>query len=168
MIQVWFTRPFRYDLNQIPNDYTVEMTNRFKGLDLIEYLKNYGVMQFVMTFASPGFPDSSVCKESAIQRPRFTSWVWMIRWRRGRLPTPVFLGFRSDSADKESACNVGDLGSISGLGKSYGEGKGYPLQYSGLENSLDYIVYAVAKSWKWLSNFYFHFASPETQQELSC
>ena len=36
------TRPFRYDLNQIPYDYTVEGTNRFKGLDLIEYLKNYG------------------------------------------------------------------------------------------------------------------------------
>ena len=36
------TRPFRYDLNQIPYDYTVEMRNRFKGLDLIEYLKNYG------------------------------------------------------------------------------------------------------------------------------
>ena len=36
------TRPFRYDLNQIPNDYTVEVTNRFKGLDLTECLKNYG------------------------------------------------------------------------------------------------------------------------------
>ena len=36
------TRPFRYDLNQIPYDYTVEMTSRFKGLDLIECLKNYG------------------------------------------------------------------------------------------------------------------------------
>ena len=36
------TRPFRHDLNQIPYDYTVEMTNRFKGLDLIECLKNYG------------------------------------------------------------------------------------------------------------------------------
>ena len=36
------TRPFRYDLNQIPYDFTVEMTNRFKGLDLIECLKNYG------------------------------------------------------------------------------------------------------------------------------
>ena len=36
------TRPFRYDFNQIPYDYTVEVTNRFKGLDLIEYLKNYG------------------------------------------------------------------------------------------------------------------------------
>ena len=36
------TRPFKYDLNQIPYDYVVEVTNRFKGLDLIEYLKNYG------------------------------------------------------------------------------------------------------------------------------
>ena len=36
------TRPFRYDLNQIPYDYTVEMTNRFKRLDLIECLRNYG------------------------------------------------------------------------------------------------------------------------------
>ena len=42
------------------------------------------------------------------------------------------------SGDKESACNVGDLGLILGLGRSPGEGKGYPLQYSGLENPLDY------------------------------
>ena len=52
------------------------------------------------------------------------------------LPTPVFLGFPCGSAGKESACSVGDLGSIPGLGKSPGEGKGYPLQYSGLENSI--------------------------------
>ena len=47
---------------------------------------------------------------------------------------------------KESACNAGDLGSFPGLGKSPGEGKGYPLQYSGLENSMDCIVYGVTKS----------------------
>ena len=45
------------------------------------------------------------------------------------------LGFPCGSAGKESACNVGDLGLIPGLGRSPGEGKGYPLQYSGLENS---------------------------------
>ena len=45
-------------------------------------------------------------------------------------------GFSCGSAAKESACNVGDLGSIPGLGRSPGEGKGYPLQYSGLENSI--------------------------------
>ena len=55
-------------------------------------------------------------------------------------------GFPCGSAGKESACNVGDLGSIPGLGRSPGEGKGYPLQYSGLENSMDYIVHGVAKS----------------------
>ena len=49
------------------------------------------------------------------------------------------LGFPCGSAGKESACNVGDLGSISGLGRSPGEGKGYPLQCSGLENSKDCI-----------------------------
>ena len=54
-----------------------------------------------------------------------------------RLPTPVFLDFPCGSAGKESVCNVGDLGSISGLGRSPGEGKGYPLQYSGLENSME-------------------------------
>ena len=52
------------------------------------------------------------------------------------LPTPVFLGFACGSAGKESTCNVGDLGSIPGLGRSPGKGKGYPLQYSGLENSI--------------------------------
>ena len=62
------------------------------------------------------------------------------------LPTPVYLGFRCGSAGKESACNVGDLGSIPGLGRSPGEGEGYPLQYSGLENSMDYSVHGVKKS----------------------
>ena len=49
----------------------------------------------------------------------------------------VFLGFPCGSAGKESACNVGDLGAIPGLGRSPGEEKDYPLQYSGLENSMD-------------------------------
>ena len=62
-------------------------------------------------------------------------------------------GFPCNSAGKESACNAEDLGSIPGLGKSSGEGKGYPLQYSGLENSMDFIVHGVAKSWTQLSDF---------------
>ena len=64
------------------------------------------------------------------------------------------MGFTGGSAGKESACNVGDLGSIPGLGRSPGEGKGYPLQYSGLENSMDSIVNGVAKSRTQLSNFH--------------
>ena len=61
-----------------------------------------------------------------------------ICWRRDRLPTPVFLGFPYGSAGKESTCNVEDLGSIPGLERSPGEGIGYPLQYSGLENFMLY------------------------------
>ena len=62
-------------------------------------------------------------------------------------------GFPCGSASKESACNAGELGSIPGLGRSPGEGNGYPLQYSGLENSMDWIVHGVAKSQTLLSNF---------------
>ena len=61
-------------------------------------------------------------------------------------------GFPCGSAGKESTYNAGDLGSIPGLGRCPGEGKGYPLQDSGLENSMDYIVHAVSKSQTWLSN----------------
>ena len=62
----------------------------------------------------------------------------------------------SGSAGKDSACNAGDLGSIPGLGRSPGEGKGYPLQYSGLENSINCIVHGVARSRTRLSDFHIH------------
>ena len=51
---------------------------------------------------------------------------------------------------------IGDTGSMPGLGRSPGEGKGYPLQYSGLENSIDCIAHGLAKSWTQLSNLHFH------------
>ena len=62
---------------------------------------------------------------------------WEDPLEKGYLPTPAFLGSPCGSAGKESTCNTGDLGLISGLGRSPGEGKDYPLQYSGLENSMD-------------------------------
>ena len=58
----------------------------------------------------------------------------------------VNAGFPDSSAGKESACNAGDMGSFPGLGRSPGEGKGYPLQYPGLENFMHCIVYRVAKN----------------------
>ena len=70
------------------------------------------------------------------------------------------LGFPGGSAGKESTRNAGDLGSIAGLGRSPGEGNSYPLQYSGLENSMDCIVNGVAKSQTRLRNF--HFTSLQT------
>ena len=72
-------------------------------------------------------------------------------------------GFPCGSAGKESTCNVGVLGLIPGLGRSPGEGKGYPLQYSGLEKSMNCIVHGVTKSWTRLSDF--HFTSPALQAD---
>ena len=69
------------------------------------------------------------------------------------------MGFPGGSEVKASASNAGDLGSIPGSGRSPGEGNGNPLQYSGLEPSLDCIVHGVTKSWTGLSNFHFHIKS---------
>ena len=66
----------------------------------------------------------------------------------------VLKGSPCSSAGKEAACSAGDLGSIPGLERSPGEGKGYPLLYSGLENSMDCIVPGVAKSQTQLSDFH--------------
>ena len=68
----------------------------------------------------------------------------------------MFLGFPYGSVGKESACSAGDLGSIPGLGRSPGEGKGYPLQYLGLENSMNCIVHGVTKSQTRLGDFHFY------------
>ena len=70
-------------------------------------------------------------------------------------PYSIHLGLPCGSADKESACIVGNLGSIPGLGRSPGERKGYPLPYSGLENSIDCIQSMGLKSQTPLSNFHF-------------
>ena len=74
--------------------------------------------------------------------------------RKGNVSV-LLVGRYCGSAGKESTCNVGDLGSIPGLGRSPGEGNSYPLQYSGLENSMDCIVHGVTKSQTRVSNFHF-------------
>ena len=65
-------------------------------------------------------------------------------------------GFPDSSAGKEFDCNEGDLGSIPGLGRSSGEGEGYPLQYSGLEDSVNCIDHGVAKSRTRLSDLFIY------------
>ena len=75
----------------------------------------------------------------AMQETGFDSWVRKIRYRRDILPLPIFLGFPCGSTGQESACNVGNLGSIPELGRSLGEGQAYTLQYSGLKNFIKYI-----------------------------
>ena len=69
-----------------------------------------------------------------MQETQLDSWVRKFPWRRDKLPNPVFLGFPGGSDSKESACDVGDLGFIPGLGRSPGGGHGNPPQYSCLEN----------------------------------
>jgi len=71
------------------------------------------------------------------------------------LPPHHLSGLPWSSVGKESACNTGDPSLIPGLGRSPGERIGYPLQYSGLENSMDCIVHKVTKSWTQLSDFHF-------------
>ena len=74
---------------------------------------------------------------SAMQETWFDYWIRKIPWRTDGLPTPGFVGFPGSSDGKESAHHVGCRDSILGLGRSLGEGKSYPLQYSCLENSMD-------------------------------
>ena len=76
------------------------------------------------------------------------------------------MGFPGGSAGKESTLNVGNLGSVPGLGRSPGEGNSYPLQYSGLENSMDCMVHAVAKKWTRLSDSRFHSGASLTAQTV--
>jgi len=102
---------------------------------------------------------SSASKEPTCNAGDSSSIPGKIPWKRDRLPTPVFLGFACGSAGKKSASNVGDWGLIPGLGRFPGEGKGYPLQYSGLENSMDCIVQGATKSQTRLSDFLLHYAS---------
>ena len=108
----------------------------------------YGMFAFPQKIKNKkGFPHRSVGRESAsnARDPGLIPELGSC-WRRDRLPIPVFLGFPYGSAGKESACKVRNLGWIPGLGRYPGEGKGYPLQYSGLENSMNCIVHGVEKS----------------------
>ena len=90
--------------------------------------------------------------------------LWRLKQQIASLPTMFTKKCIKDSQDltpdgsasKESACNAGDLGSIPELERPPGEGKGHPLQYSGLELSMDCIVHGVTKSQTQLKEFHFH------------
>ena len=118
-----------------------------RSIRVISSRINSSIISFALLTDHLGFPHSSFVKNPpAVQETP----VWFLGqedpWRRDRLPTPVFLGFPYGSAGKESACNAGDLGSIPGLGRSPGEGKGYLPKHSGLEKSMDCLDHGVTKS----------------------
>ena len=91
------------------------------------------------------------------QRKGTLSLRKLVESSQGILLTHLHLGFPCGSAGKESACNSGDLGLVPGLGRSPGEGKGYPLHFSGLENSMGCIGHGVTKSRTRLSDFHLTF-----------
>ena len=122
--------------------FNISPSNEYSGLisfrmDRLDFLEVQGTLKSLLQLLNYS------SKASILRKPWFDSWIGKICWRRDRLPlkntTPVFLGFLCGPAGKESACNAGDLCSIPGLGRSLGEWKGHPLQYSGLENSMDYL-----------------------------
>ena len=81
---------------------------------------------------------------------QISSWIFSIF-------VATYMGFPWWLSWYRICLNEGDLGWIPGLGRSPGEEKDYPLQYSSLENSMDYVVHGITKSWTRLSNFHFHF-----------
>ena len=91
-----------------------------------------------------GFPVAQLVKNLPVMRE---TWVGSLGWEnpleKGQATHFSILGLPCGSAGKESTCNVGDLGLILGLGRSPGKGKGYPLQYSSLENFMDCIAQSV-------------------------
>ena len=128
------------------------------------------------------------CLENSLDREAWVatvhgvtkSWTWLSdwthtqdrSWMRECLPISKYLelyrGFPDSSVGK-SSCNAGDLGSIPGLERSRGEGKGYPLWYSGLENSMDCIVQGVTKSQTRLRDFQWTIWRPlENSLKLFC
>ena len=99
--------------------------------------------------------------------------VWFpvrkIRWRRDRLPTPVFLGFPGGSNGKESACNARDLGLIHGLGRSFGEGNGlhtsvfWPGEFRGLYDCMgsqrvghNWATFTFTEAWDFWQSWYWY------------
>ena len=125
-----------------------------------------------------GLPDHLTCllwnlyagQEATVRTEHGTKDWFKIgkRVHQGCILSPCLfnLGFPGSSVGKQSACNARDSGSISGLGRSAGEAIGYPLQYSGVENSMACIVHGFSKSWIRLN--YFHFTYLIYMQSTSC
>ena len=103
---------------------------------------------YVLCIVPQAFPHTSVGKESTCNSGDPSSIPGSGRSLEKRYAThSSFLGLSLWLCHKKSACSAGDLGSIPGLGRYPGEGKGYPLWYSGLENSMVCIVHGITKNW---------------------
>ena len=144
---IWFGRSRERTNKTHPGNFAKEMTNvqsytplhAFFSFETAQTLKYLSPFQWI-------FPNQESNQKSS-------QGLWHCRQILYQFSYQVFFGFPGASAGKESSCNVGELGSIPGLGRSPGEENGCPLLYSGLENSRDSIVCGVAKSRTRLSDF---------------
>ena len=127
-----------------------------KGRDITLSTKVCVVKAMIFPVVMYGCESWTIKKAECQRTDAFELRCWRelfrIPWTEKRLNQ-----FPHSSVGKESTCNAGDPASIPELGKLTGEGIGYPLQYSGLQNFMDCIVHGVAKSWTRLSNFHFYF-----------
>ena len=130
---VWYQQLNRHELRQTPGD-------------------NEGQRRLVCSVHGVAKCQAPPATEQHKECVQFNQVIYL---RTNRIYFPFRQGFPCNSAGKETACNAGDLDFISGLGRSSGERKGYPLQYSCPENSMDCIVHGVTKSQTQLSKFYF-------------
>ena len=105
-------------------------------------------MSVIIKSSNNSLTDQWVKNLPAVQETPVQFLGWEDPLEKGKDAHSSILGLPlCGSAGKESTCNAGDLSSIPELGRSPGEGKGYPLQYSGLENSMDCIGHGLSKSW---------------------
>ena len=115
-------------------------------------MKQMFFLEFSCIFYDPADVGNLISGSSAFSKSSLYIWKFSVHV----LLKPSFNDFERDlanidfpggSAGKESSCHVGDLGSIPGLGRSPGEGNVYPLQYSSLENFVDYMVHGLQRIW---------------------
>ena len=144
-------------------DHSLSLETRERGLFSKHQMMSSHQM-WVYTEKSPQILPPSLKRKCfrLAENPEPTKWGWGQRLPPHWAPRFEWVqlppeGFPGGSAGRESTCIEGDLGLIPGLGRSPGEAKGYPLQYSGLENSTDCIVHGVTKSRTRLSDFHLHF-----------
>ena len=110
---------------------------------------------YVYTYIGASLIAQLIKNPPAMQETPVPFLGWEDPLEKGWATHSSILGLPCGLAGKESTCNVGGLGLIPGLGRSPGEGKGYPFWYFGLENSMDCIVHGVENTWTRLSDFHF-------------
>ena len=116
------------------------------GKTVMQCSKGYNINSTVLSQIRASHVAQLVKNPPAMQETPVRFLGWEDPLEKGQATHCSILGLTCGSAGEETTCNAGDLGSIPGLGISPGEGKGYPLQYSGLQNSMDCIVHGVTKS----------------------